>query len=199
MKHFFLIVLLLTTLYSLADEPINPKSNRHLISMVPQYAFLGGFRIDYDVALNQKHWLQLAPAVYSVSDGRMFNDYDKMAGFGFHLYHRYFPGSRQRNSPVYLSAGLIYQNYTTRHTERVNNSRISRNTHIQRAGFDLLMGVSSSSDNTLIMDFYAGMGFRHAFYKTDAMNLRRFDEGFFDIGYSGVIFIMGMRFGVFVK
>lgn len=202
MRNCLLMILLFSALAVTAEEPIvqaPERSPRHLISMVPQYAFMGGFRIDYDIALNQKNWLQFAPAIYAVSNGRLFNDYERMEGFSLHAYHRYFPAGRQGASPVYVSCGLVYQNFSVWHKERVGNDRIMRTTRIQRAGFDLLMGVSSSNNRTLIIDLYGGMGFRHALYATDASTLRRFDDGFFDIGYSGIGFIMGLRFGVFIK
>jgi hypothetical protein len=50
-----------------------------------------------------------------------------------------------------------------------------------------------------MLDVYAGMGVRHAFFISDEANPKKYNDTYFDYGYSGNILILGMRFGIPVK
>jgi hypothetical protein len=200
MKRLFTILLLFHISFSVAaQEPETASENKfptRMISFVPQYAFMNGLRLDYDFQLTKNNWIQLAPTFYIGKESMDINNFEEIAGIGLHAYHRYHPGGGFGEVPVYLSFGPVYQYFHLEHEEWEMNSTILRNTHIHRIGLDVIIGIFSPAANEIVFDVYTGIGLRQAFHKTDAVKADNFDDSIVDFGYSGSIFILGLRIGI---
>lgn len=175
-------------------DSIEPPTK--ILSLVPQYAIINGLRVDYDFQMSKNHWIQIAPTLYAGKRNMDINDFYSIKGFALQLYHRYHPGEGFDKVPVYLSVGPVYQYFQLRHEEYSGSITEMRNTTIHRVGADILIGIFNTTSNTFIFDLYTGLGLRHAFLSTDAENEHRFDETFIDYGYSGTIWLLGLRIGI---
>ncbi|MDO8896344.1 MAG: hypothetical protein Q7V19_01745 [Bacteroidales bacterium] len=200
MKRLFTILLFIQiSLFVAAQEPETITTNgfpTRMISFVPQYAFMNGLRLDYDFQLTKNNWIQLAPTFYAGRENMDINNFENITGIGLHAYHRYHPGEGFGKVPVYLSFGPVYQYFHLKHNEWEMNSTKLRNTYIHRIGLDVIIGVFSPAINDIVFDVYTGIGLRHAFQTTDATKAQNFNDSFVDFGYSGSIFILGLRIGI---
>jgi hypothetical protein len=170
-----------------------------MISLVPQYAFQSGFRIDVDFPLNNHHWLQLAPVFYAGNNVEMsITTADKLAGIGLHAYQRFYPDQLRDHSQPYLAWGPTYQFYALDYKVRKGNLIINKHNNINRLGVDLTGGFVMHS-STFFFDFYAGAGIRQAFLSGDEETGEKFNDTFLDFGYSGVILVAGVRIGTSIK
>ncbi len=179
--------------HALSDKPAL------MVSLVPQYAFQSGFRMDFDRPLNDRNWIQLAPMFFAGNNVEMsITTVDKLGGVALHAYHRYYPdASRDRFQP-YLAWGPGFQHYALDYKVRNGNVRVGKHTNINRIGADLTLGFVSQG-SALFFDCYAGAGIRQAYFSGDKDTGERFDDTFIDFGYSGVLLVAGVRVGVMIK
>lgn len=200
MKRLFTILLFFQiSFFVAAQQPEATTATEfptRMISFVPQYAFINGLRLDYDFQLTKNNWIQLAPTFYVGKESMDIGNFENIAGIGLHAYHRYHPGEGFGEVPVYLSFGPVYQYFHLEHEEWEMSKTILRNTHIHRIGLDVIIGIFSPVVNDFVFDVYTGIGLRHAFQTTDAVKARKFDDSIVDFGYSGSIFILGLRIGI---
>ncbi|MDP2888375.1 MAG: hypothetical protein Q8P34_05320, partial [Bacteroidota bacterium] len=63
-----ILVLLISTIVFAQDE--KPFQREKILSIVPQYVFQNGFRVDYEFTLlnNRKSWLQFSPELFISTD-----------------------------------------------------------------------------------------------------------------------------------
>lgn len=172
-----------------------------MITFVPQYLIKNGIRIDYDIRLKSRHWLQVAPQFYlrehaPSSPGDHAYDFNKLAGTGLHLYHRYYPGGGPGKDGVYISYGLTWQYFHLLYDEKILTNSIERYAHIHKWGGEVNIGLIALLTDHLIFDIYAGLGTRHAFMRSDADKARQFNGLFTDYGYSGNLINLGIRIGI---
>jgi hypothetical protein len=211
MKRFFISCLFLFPLFAIGQETIEKYEvyeevveekvvilESKILSIVPQYFFLSGLRVDLDIKITNNHWLQSAPVVYV--GGRFFNrDLTNVIGVGLSLYHRYYPELGYGNIPVYIAWGPGYQYTNVGHKEYVGSLQLDRNSKIHKAAMDITVGLYTGAGKTVVFDFYMGMGIRHSFVESDATRPKKFNNFYYDYGYSGTIFLLGARIGLPLK
>jgi hypothetical protein len=196
-----LVMCLATFTYGQTGSALNNQETipdaRHLISLVPQYLATNGLRVDYDIRLNQNHWLQFGPTFYlrnnELSHSEFGTDFRHLIGSGLHVYHRYYPGKGMSDPGIYISWGGVYQNHNITYDERLESSEMKRYSKIQKVGGDVIIGIYTRLFDPVMIDFYAGMGLRHSFVKSDAQQPKKFDDEYIGYGYTGNILILGFR------
>ncbi len=205
MKIITIIIILVVGFqsFSLAQSDIASDQQgsfshaQKMISFVPQYLGKSGLRIDYDLRLNHKHWLQFAPTIYlqnnEISHSSHGANFNHLIGSGLHIYHRFYPENEISYPGIYISWGGVYQYYVINYNEQMENSEMKRHSTIQKVGGDVIIGINTRLIEPVLIDFYAGMGLRHSFLESDALNPKRFDELYSDYGYTGNILILGIR------
>ncbi|KAF5076535.1 hypothetical protein DSECCO2_160020 [anaerobic digester metagenome] len=174
-----------------------------MISFVPQYLINNGIRVDYDVRLSGNKWLQLAPQFYLREEGsdaitQNDEDYYNLIGTGLHVYYKNIPNIDFKRTNAYISYGVAWQLFRLEHNERVNDFVTPCNTTINKVGAEVTVGLLTTLGQNIGIDFYAGLGFRHSFYTTNANSISRFKGGYLDYGYTGNIILLGVRLS-FIK
>lgn len=195
---FIFILSLLPALLPAQNEMMTVKPSV-MISLVPQYAFQSGFRVDVDLPLNDHHWLQLAPVFYAGNNVEMsITTADKLGGVALHAFHRFYPDPVRDRWQPYLAWGPSFQYYALDYKVRNGNIRTDKHTNIIRIGMDLTGGMVAHG-STFFFDFYAGAGIRQAFLSGDKDTGEKFNDTFLDFGYSGVLLVAGVRVGISIK
>lgn len=193
-----LLIVLLPVVIKAQDKPDNDRP-AVLISLVPQYAFQSGFRMDFDLPLGERHWIQVAPIFFAGNNVEMsITTADKLGGLALHAYHRYYPDAERDRFQPYVAWGPGFQHYAIDYKVYNGNTRVSKHANINRIGADLTMGFVSQG-SALFFDCYAGAGIRQAFLSGDKDPGEQFNDTFLDFGYSGVLFVAGVRVGVMIK
>jgi len=180
------------------DEP--EKNYRGMISILPLYMTVNGLRLDLDYSLNRNHWIQAAPVFFlgDNSNDKTFlshNDFLQQRGGGLHLYHRYYPGDGFGYNNVYVSYGAMWHYNNLTYNETLSGRSFERYTAINKVGADLIMGLYFLAADWICMDFYTGMGIRYSSFQSDAVKTKKFNSSHMEPGFSGTIFIIGMRIG----
>ncbi|MFW6222218.1 MAG: hypothetical protein ACOC3T_01265 [Bacteroidota bacterium] len=172
-----------------------------IISFVPQYLINSGIRVDYDIRLSDRHWLQLAPQIYlrdrSSSDPEeYYPDYHQLYGAGLFLYHKQYLKQNSEPEGAYLSYGLTYNYFYLNYDEEWVNSYVERYSKINKLGGDIIIGISTILFDYVTLDIYAGLGVRYSLLDSDAENPRHFNDFYSDFGYTGNMMSLGLRLGV---
>jgi len=195
------------------ENPIKPKN--HCIGIVPQYAFINGFRTDFDFRLkkNGASWLVAAPQIYLSPRNPNLYDYDSMWGVGLELQHRYYLGAEKAvPKGLYLGYGPMFQ-YFSISSDRYYSEKIIENgieyyvvkrgivnTGIYKFGMTLTAGYQLLALDVLYFDFYLGTGLRLSFDDRLPSGLtREFNNWWGNYGYSGTLLTLGMRMGMAYK
>ncbi|MBS4012294.1 MAG: hypothetical protein KGZ97_00855 [Bacteroidetes bacterium] len=212
MKRFFISLLLLFPLlvfgqidiekHEVYEEVAEEKEvllESKILSIVPQYFFASGLRVDFDIKITNNHWIQTAPVIYVGSKMLLIRDYTNAAGVGLSVYHRYYPGLGYGSIPVYVAWGPGYQYTNVEYKETSGMLYLKRNSKIHKAALDFTIGVYSGAGKTVVFDFYMGMGIRHSFINSDGSNPKKFNDFYYDYGYSGTILLLGARIGLPLK
>lgn len=193
-----IFIVLLPVLMKAQEVPLTDKPVV-MISLVPQYAFQSGFRMDFDLPLNERNWIQLAPIFFAGNNVEMsITSADKLGGLALHAYHRYYPEAQRDRFKPYMAWGPVFQYYSLDFKVYNGNIKVSKHTNINRFGADLTMGFVSQG-SALFFDFYAGAGIRESILSGDKDSGEQFNDTFLDFGYSGVLLVAGVRIGVMIK
>jgi hypothetical protein len=114
------------------------ESVNHVVSLVPQYFINNGLRVDYDLKINNQHWIQFAPMFYfrenHTTDYERYYNINRMNGYGLHNYYRFYPGDGFGYSNFYISYGGVYQYYNLYYNEGVNTTETERFSRITKFG-----------------------------------------------------------------
>jgi hypothetical protein len=196
-----------------AQEPESePDNAKVVISMVPQYTFIGGIRLDLDKRIGKtNNYLVFSPQFYSNRNDLFWSfNYEKLTGFGIKVSHRYFMVNKPKPSGIYLQYGATY-NFTRLvyktidwvdtdfgGTQAQTEEEVEGKDKIHKIGGDLIVGIQISSFEDLIFDFYIGAGYRGSKYIGKRSS--DFDSEYIGIlnpAYTGILPIGGFRIGVF--
>ena len=204
-----LLLSILTSTLVFAQEELAFKREK-ILSIVPQYVFQDGFRVDYEFALrnNRKSWLQFSPELFISADGDNMtsNDYNSMRGIGLEVHHKYFMKEPNERYGFYFAYGGGFQffgikndqyvdytyseygtNYVSYRTEEVN-------TTINRVLVNFVIGKQIVRSNPFIIDYYLGVGFRYSMDKNMEL-MKSYNQTWFDNGYSGSLLVAGLKLG----
>jgi hypothetical protein len=209
MKIVLIILVLLTSTFVFAQDE-KPFQREKILSMVPQYVFQDGFRVDYEFTLrdNRKSWLQFSPELFISTNGNNMSDavYISMRGIGLEVHHKYFMKEPNARYGFYFAYGGGFQffgikndqnvqytyseydtNYTSYRMEEVN-------TTINRVLLNFVIGKQVVRYKPFIVDYYLGIGFRYSMDKNMEL-MESYNETWFDNGYSGSLLVAGLKLG----
>jgi len=199
-----------------------PDQPQNAISIVPQYAFIKGIRVDYEKRINNgDHWLVISPQLYSDIDGNNlwstweYSSYETMLGFGLNVYFKSiafksdnvnWTSGLPRHS-LYLQAGPNYQHYSLKNSEEVavpfldNGITYYRfdvqeiKKPINRFGAAIDMGWQFAFDRFLL-DLYLGLAVKYSFDGNGELIKPNYSS-WVDKDYSGILMDGGVRIGMF--
>jgi hypothetical protein len=133
----------------------------------------------------------------------MFREpYAEMLGGGMDINYKYFYGSRRS---MYVACGLSYTHFNFKYWgwawndfkqdglqyhEYVAGDQIQQ---INRAGINCFMGYQVPSHHAFLFDMFWGFACRYSFADE---NKPAFNNYMFSYGYSGFVFLTGIRFGI---
>lgn len=204
-----ILISVLTSTVVFAQEEQAFKREK-ILSIVPQYVFQNGFRVDYEFTLrdNRKSWLQFSPELFMSTDGNNMTsaDYNSMRGIGLEVHHKYFMKEPDERFGFYFAYGgglqffgikndqnveFIYSEYDTNYisykTEEVN-------TTINRVLLNFVVGKQVVRYKPFVLDYYLGIGFRYSMDKNLEL-LENYNQTWFDTGYSGSLLVAGLKLG----
>lgn len=209
MKIILIILVLLTSTIVFAQDE-KPFQREKILSIVPQYVFQNGFRVDYEFTLqnNRRSWLQFSPELFISTDGNNMTNanYKSMRGVGLEVHHKYFMKEPNERYGFYFAYGGGLQvfgikndqnvqytyseydtNYTSYRTEEVN-------TTINRVLLNFVVGKQITWHKPFIIDYYLGVGFRYSMDKNLEL-MEMYNQSWFDNGYSGSLLVAGLKLG----
>lgn len=210
-----LTVAALSTIFAQSSvESGGAEIPKNAVSIVPQYAAISGIRIDYERRMKGDNWLLFAPQLFVNQTGN--NDYDQMTGFGMNLYYKLFLSrSKKKNATgfsrtnIYFSAGPAYQYFSLTNLEEVPETFTENGityigytsgevtTRINKFGANADFGLQFAFER-FILDLYGGVGIRYAVDQNGHL-MDRYDNGWLNFGYSGILLDGGVRFGFFIN
>ena len=178
---------------------------------------------------NGPGWLQIGPALYYIpqSDdpdyGYLGNEYHRyyhyreygevsmidpcsgMLGGGLDVNYKWFFDPKRT---IYLLGGASYTHFTIRYwgwawSDYVQDGLLYheyvsgfRRQHINRFGLNGLFGFQIPSRHAFLVDMFVGFSYRHSMAEK---NKPSFSTDVFSYGYTGLVFVTGLRFGIGIK
>lgn len=204
LKLFILISIAIFSIRHLSAQ------NEKIISIVPQYVFQNGFRVDYEVNLNNdwKSWLQFSPTLFISTDGSGVGSYDykNMRGIGMEVHHKYFMQEPDDRRGFYFAYGgglqflglnsdqLVGYGYSENGASYLSYRTEEVKTAINRMLLNVMVGKQVVRYKPFIIDYYLGVGFRYSMDK-DFKMIENFNDTWFDYGYSGTLIVAGIKLG----
>ena len=181
-----------------------------ILSIVPQYVFQNGFRVDYEFTLrnNQKSWLQFSPEIFiSTGDNNMTStNYNSMRGIGLEVHHKYFMKEPNERYGFYFAYGgglqffgvkndqNVEYTYSEYDTNYISYRTEEVNTTINRVLLNFVIGKQIVRSKPFIIDYYLGVGFRYSMDKNLEL-MESYNQTWFDNGYSGSLLVAGLKLG----
>lgn len=210
MKKLAVIIIVIFSCQNLYAQINDSLKCTKIISIVPQYVFQNGFRVDYEISLkkNLQSWLQISPEFFINTDGNDISSYNykNMSGFGLEIHHKYFMTEHNNRFGLYMAYGGGFQHFGITNTQQVNYS-FSENgaeyisyktadvtTPINRILLNFMVGKQIIKHKPFIIDYYMGVGFRYSLTKNMEL-IDTFNQTWFDYGYSGSLIVAGIKFG----
>lgn len=190
MKNLTLILLLLLLAPKVkSQDSLAVKENQFAFSLTPQYVITGGMRLDFDIKVNKKGWLTLAPIIYYMDNSYMYDpESTSFTGAGAFINYRYFPSGKG----IYASTGINYRYLDTKYSDYNDDS--DKEAQFNTFGFDFTFGYQFRLVEQLFMDLYLGWGFRYSLQET-VEEEEYWSDAFLDLGYSGFLPVAGLRIG----
>jgi hypothetical protein len=200
--------------YPVEDRYPHLKKN-YTIATHPFYFFNGGVRFDLEKRIaNTPAWVQIGVTGHLLSrETRHYNHWylisgDEMnylLGGGLDLNYKRFVN---RKESFYFAGGCSYSYYNIEHAGKSLRSyeedgllyytydygNIKQN--INKLGLSAFIGYQSPKP-TFLFDMFAGIGYRYSFRKHQHAGL--FNSGMLSLGYRGLVFVAGIRFGIKFK
>lgn len=209
MKIILIILVLLTSTIVFAQDE-KPFQREKILSIVPQYVFKNGFRVDYEFTLqnNRKSWLQFSPELFISTDGNNMTNanYKSMRGIGLEIHHKYFMKEPSERYGYYFAYGGGLQIFGIKNDQNVQYSYSEYNTNytsyrmeevnttINRVLLNFVVGKQITRHKPFIVDCYLGVGFRYSMDKNMEL-METYNQTWFDNGYSGSLLVAGLKLG----
>lgn len=204
-----LLLSILTSIVTFAQEELSFKREK-ILSIVPQYVFQDGFRVDYEFTLqdNRKSWLQFSPELFISTDGNNMTstDYNSMRGIGLEVHHKYFMKEPNERYGFYFAYGgglqvfgikndqYVEYSYSEYGTNYISYRTEEVNTTINRVLLNFVIGKQIVRSKPFILDYYLGVGFRYSMDKNLEL-MKSYNQTWFDNGYSGSLLVAGLKLG----
>ncbi len=209
MKIILIILVLLTSTTVFAQDE-KPFQREKILSIVPQYVFQNGFRVDYEFTLqnNSKSWLQFSPELFISTDGNNMTNanYKSMRGIGLEVHHKYFMKEPNERYGFYFAYGgglqifgikndqNVQYTYSEYDTNYISYRTEEVNTTINRVLLNFIVGKQITRYKPFIVDYYLGVGFRYSMDKNLEL-MEIYNQSWFDNGYSGSLLVAGLKLG----
>ncbi len=210
MKIISLLLLSFFTSVFVFAQDEQPFKREKILSIVPQYVFQNGFRVDYEFTLqnNRKSWLQFSPELFINTDGNNLTstDYNSMRGIGLEVHHKYFMQEPNDRYGFYFAYGgglqffgiknnqNVEYSYTEYGTDYMSFRTEEINTTINRVLLNFVVGKQIVKYKPFIVDYYLGIGFRYSMDKNLELT-EAYNQTWFDYGYSGSLMVAGLKLG----
>lgn len=208
MKKIILFIIL--PLVCLSSLNAQENHSRWLIMGVPQYLAMNGIRIDIEKQSMSKNtsWV-LAPQYYiNVGGvGDLYpHTYKKMHGIGLNIYRKMY--LTHKNEGIYIGAGLGYQHFDFELKDKIWVEYLNNglkymeirdedfHVRINKAMFDCLIGYQQEFFQRMHIDTYLGFGLRYSGYDQPFGANIKFNTGALDYGFTGTLFVAGIKIGV---
>jgi hypothetical protein len=190
----------------------DPARNKNItIAVHPFYLSKSGLRFDFEQQIkNTPSWIQAGIAGYfmsNTSNHTLFPVEELRYSRGFSLdlnYKRFF----NKKESLYFAAGSSYSHYNIEYVDTYWRSYTEdglvyhvneygdMNQKINKWGISTYCGYQKPA-SIFLFDVFVGLGYRHSF-RTNQM-AKLFDDKMISLGYTGVVFITGVRLGVNFK
>jgi hypothetical protein len=209
MKIILIILVLLNSTIVFAQDE-KPFQREKILSIVPQYVFQNGFRVDYEFTLqnNRQSWLQFSPELFISTDGNNMTNanYKSMRGVGLEVHHKYFMKEPNERYGFYFAYGgglqvfgikndqNVQYTYSEYDTNYISYRTEEVNTTINRVLLNFIVGKQITRHKPFIVDYYLGVGFRYSMDKNLEL-MEMYNQSWFDNGYSGSLLVAGLKLG----
>ena len=203
-----------------SDMKLPHQTKRYTVAWQPLFIFNNAVRLDFETRIKDKPaWLQVSPAIYLVRQKERHRDFfgytndyyyltisgdelNRMFGASLELNYKYF---FTRKESFYLSGGCSYAHHNihyegsfwTSYTEdglqyhRIDYGDV--NQKINKLGLNALIGYQVPNSGYFLFDMFIGAGYRKSFRSNPGA--RAYDSDILAFGYSGFLFITGVRLG----
>jgi hypothetical protein len=194
---------------TVADKLPHQKKN-FTIATHPLYHFNAGVRFDFEKRIkNTPSWIQLGVAGNFLGNNSSGNwgivsgdELSYLHGVGIELNYKYFFNKKES---FYFAGGGSYSHYNIKYFDTYWHSYTENNLvyharetgkmdqKINKLGINTYFGYQIPTP-VFLFDMFVGLGYRHSFRNNDTAKL--FNDTMISLGYTGVVFITGVRFGV---
>lgn len=210
-KYLFILALLIPA--GLFGQETEKEQKTFSIGLSPFTATKAGLQIEFDLRLKNNHWLAIAPQFYMDKNGYYFDSWyissiESMYGLGIDVQHRIYLRNRRLPKGFYVSYGPTFKffsvdddafspiTYTENGTEYIQLQEDVYNTKIYKLGANLMLGYQFVFFDMAYLDLYAGTGFRLSYDNRTSGLHKIYDNGWLNMGYSGILMVGGVRIGV---
>ena len=197
------------------------SQKKYTFTFQPFQLFNSGLKFDFEVRLGDgPGWLQFSPAVYYATKDeydhydRYYNQnfcfacrepYSKLSGGGLDVNYKHFLNPRRT---FYMAAGvtctIFYLDYWGDAWNDYTEDGLSyhgyeyglHTQHINRVGINYYLGYQIPTRRAFMYDMFWGLSYRHSYSDKNKLS---FNDNMFSYGYSGVVFIAGVRIGIGLK
>ena len=220
-RKLFVILFLCAGCFSNEAQAQTEEKARYAVSVEPFHLMNGGLRLNIEKRLRPDNWVELNLTGYSLPHRNMrptrygwedngywtsnsdFESISGLSGLGIGgTYKHYFAPSFMINTALsynwynvgysdtvydfypYTEDGLTFYDYKWTH--------ISTHQNFRKLAAHVALGVRSSFQRLIFIEYYGGMGYAHSFYDT---NKRSYNETMFGYGYRGVYWTLGVKLG----
>lgn len=194
------------------DKLPHPEK-KYTVSLHPLYHLYNGVRIDFEKRIkNTPSWIQAGIAGHWLSAGNHDYNYgvmisgdelNRLRGAGMELNYKRFINRAQS---LYFAGGCSYSFYGIKYAGSFWSSYTENGLayHVKKYYRNIdqrisKLGVSGYFGYQIplpvfLFDMFAGIGYRHSIRSNSAAN--RYNDNMLSLGYTGVVFITGVRLGV---
>lgn len=181
------------------------------VAWSPASIFFNSFKIDFGIKATQNSWFILSPHVYYSNGFEIFDDdnFTEMYGYGGTLLFRSFIIDNALPKGPYFGVGLFYSHFSVKYEDtdwyRIEYTGLSAITYgnaehtttIDKLGPDFIFGHQFVIGRDMIIDMFWGAGLRKSFFASSTdLAPRKFDGFITGYGYSGIVFLTGVRIGM---
>lgn len=184
-----------------------------MVMGVPQHIINNGVHIELDLAGSKPtQWLTLAPQFYYQSrrnDNLIFhNTFESVVGAGLEIYRRNFLSHKRHGRGAYFSWGGGYRYFDIKTSDYLwkpvqengltyyHRKDATYHVGIHSLSARAMTGVQVVLDKHLLLDVFAGFGVRYSSHQQPEGGFARYNHSTSDYGYTGTMFVGGIRLGV---
>lgn len=211
-SYIILFALLISTaqqLKSQQDEP-QEKHPKLAIMLVPQYAWVKTFRMDFEIKVGNNA-IGIGPHYQYSNESIWFSSsyFDELTAIGANVYFKYNLRKGEYKTNPYMSFGANYTHsnmiasdevwrpYDYNGYETITYTDETKKILIDKIGPDILFGVAFHPIPEMIIDLSAGIGTRFSFSDENSDMIRdEFGDGILEPGYSGILPVIAFKIGL---